>query len=132
MKRRRARLSRAVRGLQRRDRLGELAEAVGMVDGLTADEPQAPAILERQHAPAVVLLFVDPAGAVKRLTSHQGRGSLEVGRFYARSSQTLCMSMRLSGIIWKSFTCLPKTFCSLACSTIVTGESARIALTASS
>jgi hypothetical protein len=52
----------SVRGLQRRDHLGELAEAGGMVDGLTADEPHAPAILERQHAPAVVLLFVDPAG----------------------------------------------------------------------
>lgn len=51
---------------------------------------------------------------------------------YARSSQTLCMSMRPAGIIWKSFTCLAKTFCSLACRTMATGASSRIAFTASS
>jgi hypothetical protein len=47
---------------------GQLAEAVGVVDVLTADEADARAVLEGEHAPPVVLLIVDPAGAVERLT----------------------------------------------------------------
>ena len=35
---------------------GELAEALGVVDALAADQADARAVLQREHAPAVVLL----------------------------------------------------------------------------
>jgi hypothetical protein len=51
---------------------GELAEALGVVDALAADQADARAVLQREHAPAVVLLFVDPAKAVKQRTDERG------------------------------------------------------------
>jgi len=44
-----------------RDRDGEVREARGMVDALTAHEADATTILQGQHAPAVDLLLVHPA-----------------------------------------------------------------------
>jgi hypothetical protein len=55
------------RSFQCSDRVGQLAEAISVVDALAADKSDVRAVLEGQHAPPVVFLLVDPAESVERL-----------------------------------------------------------------
>jgi hypothetical protein len=59
-------------GLERGQGVNNVAEPLGVVSSVPANEPHVAGFLQGNHAPTVVLLLVDPALGVK-LASYLGR-----------------------------------------------------------
>jgi hypothetical protein len=80
----------------------EFAKALSVIDGLAADQSDTRAVVEGQHAPPVVLLLIDPAGAVEwfsenRLHRHHGPGKRHgniVPAGSSRESWLACVSLK--------------------------------------
>src|ERR1700737_814990 len=64
--------------LERSERGREFGEASGMVEAVSAYQPDGPGDFVRQHPPAVHLLLVDPLGAMER--ARDERGVLDAGQ----------------------------------------------------
>ena len=97
---------------QRRNRCRDVVKASGMIATVTTDQADSRTVLVREHAPAINLLFIDPAVAVERL-AHLRRGHRrELGQheivFYPAFNQACSDSAgRLIAVAWSLSFCCP-------------------------
>ena len=66
--------------LERSERGREFGEASGMVEAVSAYQPDGPGDFVRQHPPAVPLLLVDPPGAMERARDERGVHQVDAGQ----------------------------------------------------